>query len=179
VRSESKAKPWSKTYPHYSSQLEFTYVPDIAAPGAFDKAIEVSGRVQGRLMKTYKAQGVDYVIHTASPLADKCGDPERDMLLPAINGTLSVLKSANRPGSTVKRVVITSSFGAMEDYGQPWNPEHVYTEADWCPISYERAKAEREDQALIYGTPMGITDKEMLTLNQSSPRRRPSRPLSR
>jgi hypothetical protein len=67
----------------------------------------------------------------------------------------------------------------MEDYGQPWSPEHLYTEADWCPISYERAKAEKEDQALIYGTPTGVTAVEKLTGNQSSPRRRPNRPRSR
>lgn len=56
MRSESKARPWLKKYPQYSSQLEFTYVPDIAAPGAFDKAIQVSVRMLGSLVETYNSR---------------------------------------------------------------------------------------------------------------------------
>lgn len=72
-------------------------------------------------------------------------DNERDVLRPAVRGTLEVLEAAHRAG-TVKRVVVTSSFAAMENYGAGTGYEHVYTEEDWCQLTYEQAKEERRDQ---------------------------------
>lgn len=52
---------------------------------------------------------------------------DRDLLQPAIAGTTSALKSAVAAG-TVRRVVVTSSFGAVFDVTQGWRPGYVYTE---------------------------------------------------
>ena len=73
------------------------------------------------------AAGCEYVMHVASPYITNVKDPQRDLLDPAVNGTLNVLKASVSAG-TVKRVVLTSSFAAMM---RP--PEQgVFTEADIC-----------------------------------------------
>jgi dihydroflavonol-4-reductase len=70
--------------------------------------------------------GCSYVIHVASPYILTVGDPQRDLVDPAVKGTLAVLEAARRAG-TVRRVVFTSSFVAVQ--GKPEG--RVFTEADW------------------------------------------------
>ena len=65
---------------------------------------------------------------------------EDDVLIPAIRGTESILKSIHAHGAVVKRVIITSSFAAIYDPTKGLNPSHVYTEEDWSPITYEMAR---------------------------------------
>lgn len=76
---------------------------------------------------------------TAYPPAIDVADNERDVLRPAIRGTLEMLMAAQRSG-TVERVVVMLSFAAMENYGSGKGYEHVYTEKDWCPLTYDDAK---------------------------------------
>lgn len=57
-------------------------------------------------------KGVDFVIHTASPVNYALReDVERSVIDPALDGTLAVLRAAAKEGS-VKRVVLTSSMVA-------------------------------------------------------------------
>lgn len=57
-------------------------------------------------------EGSNYVIHTASPFfMDKPKDVKKDLLDPAINGTLCVMKGCHK--FKVEKVVITSSTVAM------------------------------------------------------------------
>ena len=53
----------------------------------------------------------DYVMHVASPFAIANPKTEEEMIEPAVQGTLRVLKAAQKSG--VKRVVLTSSTVAM------------------------------------------------------------------
>ena len=53
----------------------------------------------------------DYVLHVASPIFLRAPKNEDEMVRPAVDGTLRVLKAA-RDGA-VKRVVMTSNFGAV------------------------------------------------------------------
>jgi nucleoside-diphosphate-sugar epimerase len=53
----------------------------------------------------------DYVLHVASPIFLKLPDHEDDMIRPAVDGALRVLKAARDAG--VKRAVMTSNFGAV------------------------------------------------------------------
>ncbi|QOZ29983.1 aldehyde reductase [Bradyrhizobium sp. CCBAU 51753] len=62
------------------------------------------------------AAGCDYVLHVASPLIDRAPDDENELIIPAREGTLRVLRAARDAG--VKRVVLTSSFAAI-GYGHP------------------------------------------------------------
>jgi dihydroflavonol-4-reductase len=72
----------------------------------------------------------EYVLHVASPLATTVPDDENEMIIPAREGTLRVLRAAREAG--VKRVVITSSFGAVS-YGHP--PQDApFDETDWTNL---------------------------------------------
>jgi nucleoside-diphosphate-sugar epimerase len=74
-------------------------------------------------------QGCAFVLHVASPFPLQDPPNPDDLIRPAREGALRVLKAATRAG--IKRVVMTSSVVAIT---MPW-PEaplgHVFTEADW------------------------------------------------
>ncbi len=55
--------------------------------------------------------GCQYVLHIASPIFLRLPKNEDEMIRPAVDGTLRVLKAARDSG--VKRVVMTSNFGAV------------------------------------------------------------------
>src|SRR5262245_50714152 len=76
------------------------------------------------------AIGCDYVLHVASPLSTRVPRDENEMIIPAREGTLRVLRAAREAG--VKRVVITSSFGAVA-YGHPARLE-PFDETDWTNL---------------------------------------------
>lgn len=82
-------------------RLSFTFVPDLLQPGAYEEAVE----------------GVDYIIHLASPITNGISEDkyDTDLIKPAIAGTLGILEAAQK-SSTIKRIVITSSVVAMV----PW-----------------------------------------------------------
>jgi dihydroflavonol-4-reductase len=70
--------------------------------------------------------GVDEVYHVASPIpAAQPKDPD-ELVVPAREGTLRVLRAARDAG--VRRVVLTSSFAAI---GYTPKPEAEFTEDDW------------------------------------------------
>src|SRR3954451_10302384 len=74
--------------------------------------------------------GCDYVLHVASPFP--LGQPkhENELIAPARDGALRVLRAASSAG--VKRVVLTSSFAAI-GYGHG-HPDKVYDEASWTDV---------------------------------------------
>lgn len=55
--------------------------------------------------------GCDYVLHVASPLPEAVPKDENEIIAPAREGTLRVLRAARDAG--VRRVVLTSSFAAV------------------------------------------------------------------
>ncbi len=72
--------------------------------------------------------GVTDVIHTASPFPSSVPKDENDLILPAQQGTLRVLRAARDAG--VRRVVLTSSIAAVS-YGPGRAP---FTETDWTDV---------------------------------------------
>jgi len=72
-------------------------------------------------------KGCKYVLHVASPIAATMPKDENEMIRPAVDGTLRVLKAARDGG--VKRVVITSNFGAI-GYSHK-DPNTIITEEEW------------------------------------------------
>jgi dihydroflavonol-4-reductase len=56
-------------------------------------------------------EGCDFVLHIASPFVVKVPKDENELIKPAVEGTLRVLRSAKKAG--VRRVVLTSSTVAM------------------------------------------------------------------
>jgi dihydroflavonol-4-reductase len=65
-------------------------------------------------------------MHTASPYLIDVKDPQRDLVDPAVNGTLNVLTSAKTAG--VRRFILTSSMSAISD--EPIEGK-IFSEADW------------------------------------------------
>ncbi|MEO5760455.1 MAG: aldehyde reductase [Mesorhizobium sp.] len=74
------------------------------------------------------AAGCDYVLHVASPFPPGVPKHEDDLIIPAREGALRVLKAARDAG--VKRVVLTSSFAAV-GYGKMPPGGRPFTEQDW------------------------------------------------
>lgn len=75
-----------------------------------------------------------YVLHVASPFPANIPKNEDELIIPAREGTLRVLKAAGAAG-TVKRVVVTSSFAAI-GYGHPdQKPGELFTEKDWTDLN--------------------------------------------
>ena len=124
VRSQAKAKeilaaPSIKTL-NPGPKLDFVYVPDIVADGAYDDALS----------------GVKAIIHIASPLSSliSAENLERDIITPAVKGTTNILKAAAKEPS-VKRIIVTSSQIAII----PWEEaiasdnDHVYTAEESAP----------------------------------------------
>lgn len=93
---------------------------------------------------------------------------KRDLLEPAIQGTLSILKSAKLHGLEISRVVITSSFAAMLDVQAGARPGYLYTEEDWNPLSY--AEAETADVATAYCASKALAEKAAFDLSRKKDR---------
>lgn len=85
--------------------------------------------------------GADFVLHVASPTLATPSDKVDDFVRPAREGVLRVLRASREHG--VKRVVLTSAFGAI-GYGHP--PRATpFTEDDWTDLDgdvapYQRSK---------------------------------------
>ncbi len=71
--------------------------------------------------------GCEYVLHLASPFPPGIPKQEDELIVPAREGALRVLRAARDAG--VKRVVLTSSFAAI-GYGRK-APATPYDETDW------------------------------------------------
>lgn len=75
--------------------------------------------------------GCTYVQHVASPFPQSQPADEQELIRPAVDGTLRVLRAARDAG--VKRIVLTSSFAAI-GYGHGQRHSD-YTEADWTDVN--------------------------------------------
>lgn len=95
-------------------------------------------------------QGVDAVLHLASPFPmAQPRDPD-EVLRPAIDGTLRVLRACK--GAGVPRLVLTSSTAAVVQ-GHQSTPRRRFTEKDWTNLAspvitaYTRSKTLAEQAA--------------------------------
>ena len=122
VRSQRAEAPLKS---RYGDSIDVIIVPDITKPDAFKEAV----------------RECNAVFHVASPFRYKFDDARTEVLDPAIEGALSAL-SAAASEPKVKRVVFTSSVAACIDPTHEsgfHRPGYTYTEADWNPLSYEKA----------------------------------------
>jgi nucleoside-diphosphate-sugar epimerase len=74
--------------------------------------------------------GCEFVLHVASPVQVENVENEDDVIVPAREGTLRVLRAARDAG--VERVVLTSAFHAVA-YGYA-RTDHQFTEDDWSVL---------------------------------------------
>ncbi|CAG8903355.1 unnamed protein product [Penicillium egyptiacum] len=112
VRSEAMVKNVPQAHALDFQRLSCILVPDMTVPGAYDTAV----------------QGVTGVFHISSPFTFTTTENTNDLLIPAVSGTRGVLQSIKNYGPDVKRVVLTSSGGAMIDPTLAFDRDHLYTE---------------------------------------------------
>ena len=106
--------------------------------------------------------GVTDVIHAASPFPARVPKHENDLIQPAREGTLRVLRAAKNAG--VGRVVLTSSIAAIS-YGSGRAP---FSEADWTDVDgvlatpYYKSKTLAERAAWDFARENGL---ELVVVN--------------
>ncbi|KIO32647.1 hypothetical protein M407DRAFT_212627 [Tulasnella calospora MUT 4182] len=110
VRSESKGDYLKDLFKDFGDKFSYIIVEDIEKEGAFDQAVV----------------GVDAVEHLASPTTFFAKDP-KDIIGPAVHGTVGILESIKKCAPTVKRVVLTSSIWSIYHAKDNLN----YDETDW------------------------------------------------
>ncbi|MEM8967510.1 MAG: aldehyde reductase [Bacteroidota bacterium] len=141
LRNSARIDSIKKIIGEYSSKLQNLSFTEIDLSDDLEKWKEVMA-------------GIDFVMHVASPFPTTLPKDEKDLILPAKNGTLNVLRSAQAAG--VKRIVITSSSGAAV-YGERKNG--VFSEKDWTNVNnkqdttpYFRSKTIAEKAAWDYAS---------------------------
>lgn len=97
-----------------------------------------------------------YVLHVASPFVLSMPPDENELIVPAREGTLRVLRAAHNAG--VKRIVLTSSFVAIA-YGHP-PTDKPFTEESWTNLdgdvtAYMKSKTLAEHAAWDFVTHEG------------------------
>jgi nucleoside-diphosphate-sugar epimerase len=129
--NEKKVAPIRKAFGENFSKLEFVEA-DLLKPETLDAAIA----------------GQDFVVHTASPFVLEAPKDENDLIRPAVEGTLAVVRAAHK--HKVKRVVITSSVVSIMVQKEE-NIKTSYTEQDWSDTTiagaYEKSKTLAERAA--------------------------------
>ncbi|HTW04673.1 MAG TPA: aldehyde reductase [Streptosporangiaceae bacterium] len=107
------------------------------------------------------ADGCDYVLHTASPFPPGAPKNPDDLIIPARDGTLRVLRAVL--GSGARRVVVTSSTAAVRSVDAP--SQRPLTEDDWADPGdrkmgpYARSKTIAERSAWDYAGSVDATDR--------------------
>ncbi|TFK33136.1 D-lactaldehyde dehydrogenase [Crucibulum laeve] len=111
VRSQEKGAYLQDYFKTYGNKFEIVIVEDITKEGAFDEAVK----------------DIDAIEHVASPMESASGDPD-EYVKPAVRGTLALTKSVLHDRSSVKRIVYTSSTGAIT---RPTDMPITLNEDDW------------------------------------------------
>ncbi len=109
-------------------------------------------------------EGCDYVLHVASPFPPAQPKDPDELIVPARDGTLRVLRASLAAG--VKRVVVTSSVAAVRNAGpDAIPPKRPLTESDWTDpenrhlTPYTRSKTIAELAAWEYMRAQGAEDR--------------------
>lgn len=111
--------------------------------------------------------GVRYVMHIASPIPPALPKHPDDLIVPARDGTINVMRAASR--AAIERVVQTSSTAAIT-YGRDNADDHLFTETDWtdtehpsnAPYTLSKTIAERAAWAEL---PKLVRPIEWVTVN--------------
>ena len=108
--------PLMRAYGDLFKQLEIVEA-DLLKPETIEKAVE----------------GMDYVVHTASPFPSQEPKDEMQIVRPAVEGTLAVMRAAYK--YKVKRVVLTSSIASIMVQKKE-ERKAIYDETDWSNTTY-------------------------------------------
>ncbi|SMN22756.1 similar to Saccharomyces cerevisiae YOL151W GRE2 3-methylbutanal reductase and NADPH-dependent methylglyoxal reductase (D-lactaldehyde dehydrogenase) [Maudiozyma saulgeensis] len=129
ARSQAKIDALTAQFGN-NPNLTMVVVPDVAKLDAFHDAFKTYGK------------DIKYVLHTASPFRFDVTDVEKELLIPAKNGTLGILESIKLyAADTVERVVVTSSFAAIIDFNKVNDKSFTFNESLWNPDTWESSQA--------------------------------------
>ncbi|KAJ7597563.1 D-lactaldehyde dehydrogenase [Mycena floridula] len=117
VRSLQKGQYLKDKFASYGEKFELFVVKDMGVEGAFDDAVK----------------GIDGILHVAALVTTAEDDPQA-YIGPAVQGTTGILRSVLKFGSSVKRVVITSSCAAVYTPAKV-APYTEYVDSDWNETS--------------------------------------------
>ena len=135
LNNEAKIGPLRKSYGDAFSGLELVKA-NLMDASSLEQAIE----------------GSDYVVHTASPFPLAAPKNEDEIIKPAVEGTLAVVKACHK--HKVKRLVITSSCAAIERAERADAEIPELTEENWSDVSvcnaYYKSKTLAERAAWEY-----------------------------
>ncbi|KAG6856805.1 hypothetical protein H0H87_000502 [Tephrocybe sp. NHM501043] len=128
VRSVGKGKYLEEYFKSYGDKFEIAIVEDVAKAekGTFDEAVK----------------GVNAIVHTASPFYFNATTVD-ELFEPAVRGTVGILKSAQKNGREVKRVIVLSSAASVFEAGI----DKVFDELDWNELAIREVK-EQQNAAL-------------------------------
>ena len=152
VRSKNNADkidPIRKAYGDIFNQLELVEA-DLTNADSLMKAI----------------QGSTYVLHVASPFTIDTPRDENELIRPAVDGTLGVLRACQAAG--VRRVSITSSVAAIR-HNDPVSAPDVWDESHWADTTlnslsaYEKSKVMAERAAWKFVEEMPENERIQLT----------------
>jgi len=112
LSNESKIAHYKK-FPQKEGQLTF-------------RQANIEDGTYGEVLK-----GISVLIHTASPYKYTADDPQKEIVDPAVKGTVDAINAAIQNG--LKRIIITSSGGAVMSI--PVTQEKTFTDKDWNTVS--------------------------------------------
>lgn len=112
---------------------------------------------------TEALKGCKYVLHVASPFPSKLPKKESELITPAVEGTLRVLRFAR--DASVNRVVVTSSFAAI-GYGQDPS-EKPLSETNWTDPDNKNITAYVKSKTLAERAAWNFIEKEGGTMELS------------
>jgi nucleoside-diphosphate-sugar epimerase len=116
------------------------------------------------------ASGCDFVLHVASPFPTDAPKDENELIIPAREGTLRVLRAAQKAG--VRRVVLVSSIAAIVSGHEREN--RTFNEADWTDTvktkyAYAKSKTLAERAAWEFiGSTENKNGMELVSVNPSN-----------
>ncbi|KAK6198930.1 protein induced by osmotic stress [Scheffersomyces amazonensis] len=125
VRSTQKGEGLVKIFEN--SNFSYEVVPILEKEGAFDEVLK-------------KHPSATVFLHTASPATFEVEDNEKDIIIPALEGTKFVLKSIKEHAPQITRVVYTSSMAATGTAAEILGGEFKGGEDTWNSITYEQSK---------------------------------------
>ncbi|CAH2350418.1 putative NADPH-dependent methylglyoxal reductase Grp2p [[Candida] railenensis] len=130
VRSTEKGEDLKKKLK--SDNFTYEIVKELGTVGAFDEALKAHPEVT-------------VFLHTASPFHFNITDPEKDLLIPAVEGTKNALSAIATYGPQIKKMVVTSSYAAIAHYDVDTVSSNTFTEDSWNSVTWEKSKGNMFD----------------------------------
>lgn len=127
------------------AELRAAVAPHLTDPAAQDRLRVVALDLNSDDGWDAAMQGVDVLMHTASPFPLTMPDNEQDIIRPAVEGALRAVKAAKSAG--VSRIIMTSSVVSVLNCELP-EGRNTHNESDWSNLTGPAATAYLKSKTL-------------------------------